>query len=107
MLEVYILYRYYIDIIARDYYADPNTCYSDWDGMQHSLRIIATADEIENQFQITSGDFNIMNGNETSELTIVYHLKRYSEEEGDQGRGCVPWRNATHDRPRYVHHQWC
>ena len=76
--------RYYIDIIAQDYYSDPNNCYSDWDGMQHSLRIIATADEIENQFQITSGNFAIMGGNENPVLTIVYHLKRYSEEEGDQ-----------------------
>ena len=48
--------RYYIDISSLDYYNDPNNCYSLWDGMQHSLRIITTANEIENNFQISSGN---------------------------------------------------
>ena len=43
--------RYYIDISSLDYYNDPNNCYSLWDGMQHSLRIIKP-NEIENNFNI-------------------------------------------------------
>ena len=48
--------RYYIDITSLDYYNDPNNCYSNWDGMQHSLRIISTADQIEETFQVRKSD---------------------------------------------------
>ena len=76
--------RYYIDISSLDYYNDPNNCYSLWDGMRHSLRIITTANEIENNFQISSGNSAYIGSDESPILTIIYNIKRYSAAQGDE-----------------------
>jgi len=75
--------RYYIDFHGRDFYNNPNNCLESWDGIQHSLNIIATSNELENSFQITSGNMAYIGSEENPLLTIVYNLKRFNEIDGD------------------------
>jgi len=76
--------RYYIDISSIDYYNDPNNCYSSWDGMQHSLRIITTTDELEDEFQVSSGNSAYVGSEESPIMTIIYNIKRYNATQGDE-----------------------
>ena len=75
--------RYYIDFYGKDFFSNPNNCTQNWDGIQHSLHIIATANELEENFYITSGNTAYIGSDESPVLTIVYNLKRYNEDGGD------------------------
>ena len=75
--------RYYIDFYGKDFYDNPNNCTETWDGIQHELHIIATANELQENFYITSGNIAYIGSDESPVLTIVYKLKRYNESGGD------------------------
>ena len=75
--------RYYIDFYGKDFYDNPNNCTETWDGIQHELHIIATANELQENFFITSGNIAYIGSDESPVLTIVYKLKRYNESGGD------------------------
>ena len=75
--------RYYIDFYGKDFFESPNNCTESWNGIQHTLHIIATANELQENFYITSGNTAYIGSEESPVLTIVYNLKRYNEDDGD------------------------
>ena len=75
--------RYYIDFYGKDFFDNPNNCLESSDGIQHSLHIICTANELEDNFYITSGNMAYIGSEENPLLTVVYNLKRYNAAAGD------------------------
>ncbi len=78
--------RYRIEIVANDYWAQPNYCDNDsWDGIEHSLKIMFITNELKDQYQISSGTFanEIPTNTENPFITVEYRLNRFSESQGD------------------------